>query len=185
LAASIVTLLGGIALILSNPIAAAEITPDQAASATGARSQLWATTGQAIKDSFPFGTGLGSVQSVYHRYEKPDQVTKSYVNHAHNDYLELALELGLGGILLMVGFLTWWGIVATRIWVSSYGSPFGRAATIATAAILVHSFVDFPLRTGAISAIFGACIGLMTLHLAPAAASQLGDTRQMRHFKIG
>lgn len=185
LAASIVTLLGGIALILSNPIAAAEITSDQAASANGARSQLWATTGQAIKDSFPFGTGLGSFQSVYHRYEKPDQVTKSYVNHAHNDYLELALELGLGGILLMVGFLTWWGIVATRIWVSSYGSPFGRAATIATAAILVHSFVDFPLRTGAISAIFGACIGLMTLHLAPAAASQLGDTRQMRHFKIG
>lgn len=185
LAASIIALLAGLALIVSNPIAAAEINPERPATAMGSRGQLWATTGQAISDSFPWGTGLGSFQSVYHGYENPDQVTQSYVNHAHNDYLELALELGAGGILLMIAFLMWWGIVASRIWVSAYSSPFGRAATIATAAILVHSFVDFPLRTGGISAIFGACVALMTLHLAPVAPIQTGDSRQTRHFKIG
>lgn len=184
LAASVVALLAGVAIIMSNPIAAAELSPDQSA-AVGSRGEIWSTTSKAIHDSFPFGTGLGSFQNVYHQYENPEQVTRSYVNHAHNDYLETALELGAGGMLLILAFLVWWAVVATRIWVSTYSSPFARAATIATAAILAHSFVDFPLRTGAISAIFGACIGLMALHLAPVAAAQSGELRPTRHVKLG
>lgn len=180
---SLAALLAGLAIIVSNPIAAAELTPSETAS-VGSRGEVWSRTVDAIGDNFPVGTGLGSFQTVYHRYENLDGVTRSYVNHVHNEYLELALELGAGGIVLMVLFLAWWMIVAVRIWISAYGSPFARAATIATAAILAHSFVDFPLRTGAISAIFAACIGLMMQHFRPVPASQSGERRPTRHVKL-
>jgi hypothetical protein len=40
-------------------------------------------------------------------------------------------------------------------------TPFARAASIASAAVLVHSSVDYPLRTGAISACFAMCLALL------------------------
>ncbi|MGN6156374.1 MAG: O-antigen ligase family protein [Sphingomicrobium sp.] len=181
---SCLALIAGVAIIVTKPIAAAELTPSETAS-VGSRGEVWTRTVEAIGENFPVGTGLGSFQTVYHRYEQPDAVTGSYVNHAHNEYLEIALELGAAGIVLMILFLAWWVVASTRIWISTYSSPFARAATIATAAILAHSFVDFPLRTGAISAIFAVCIGLMTQHLRPSGVADSGELRPTRHVKLG
>ena len=181
---SALALLVGVGIIMSNPITSSDLSSDESGM-VGSRGEVWSTTGKAIADSFPFGTGLGSFQDVYHQYEDPDQVTRVYVNHAHNDYLELALELGAGGILVMIGFLFWWGIVSARIWMSTYGSPFGRAATIATGAILAHSIVDFPLRTAAISAIFAACVAMMTQRTLAEPRLKSGERRQSRHLSIG
>ena len=72
------------------------------------RRVLAATTVEIIEDSFPVGTGLGTFSTVYRRYEDPSRVTRQFANHAHNDYLEAVLELGLAGILLILGFLFWW-----------------------------------------------------------------------------
>jgi O-antigen ligase len=184
LALSIVILVAGVGLIMSSPIAAGELASGENSLAATSRGEIWRTTGQAIGDSFPVGTGLGSFQIAYHRYENPDYIGRSFVNHAHNDFLEVALELGAGGIALMIAFLIWWVVVATRIWTSTYSSPFDRAATIATAAILAHSFVDFPLRTPAISALFAASIGLMMRHVAKVVAAQPGDLRPTRHIQL-
>ena len=57
-------------------------------------SEILSTTSRALRDFMPFGSGLGSFQSVYQLYEKPDAGHDDYVVHAHNDYVELALELG-------------------------------------------------------------------------------------------
>lgn len=166
LAISLISLIAGVAVIVGNPIASPEFSPTKAES-IGTRGEVWSTTLRAVFDNFPVGTGLGSFAKVYHRYENPDQVTAFYVNHAHNEYLEVALELGLGGVLLVLFFLLWWTNTAVRVWKSAYSSPFGRAATIATAAVIVHSTVDFPIRTAAISSIFAACIALMARSAGP------------------
>lgn len=184
LAASILSLIAGVALILGNPITSEEFTPDAPPSAT-TRGEIWTTATQAIYDNFPVGTGLGTFQNVYHLYERPDQVSREYVNHAHNEYLELAIELGAGGILLMALFLGWWIITTVRIWKSISSSQFTKAATVVTGAILAHSLVDFPLRTGAISAIFGACVGLMGHCLTQVAVPEPGEPRPTRHVKLG
>jgi O-antigen ligase len=157
---SLISLIVGVALMIRNPIAQAEVSPGEISS-VGIRAEVWRSTIRAIGDNFPVGTGLGSFSRVYHRYENPDQVTPLYVNHAHNDYLEIALELGLGGVLLIMLFLSWWMKVAARIWISAQSSSFRRAATIATGVVLVHSGVDFPIRTAAISSIFAACVAVM------------------------
>ena len=48
------------------------------------------------------------------------------------------------------------------IWRSAVADRFAQAGTIASAAIPVHSLVDYPLRTAALSAIFAGCLALMT-----------------------
>lgn len=171
-----VALIGGVVIVGTNPIPSVA-TDLGAAESVQSRGQMWSTTETAIRDTFPLGTGLGTFEQVYRQYEQPGQITRSYVNHAHNDYLELALELGAAGIVLMVLFLAWWAIAAVRVWTTPLSSAFGRAATIASAVILAHSIVDYPLRTAAISAVFAACIGLM------AQTRPRGDD-EPRHIRI-
>lgn len=178
-----ITLIAAVTFVALNPIASNN--PNVSNSNVSSRIEVWTTSSFAIRDNFPFGTGLGSFERVYHRYENPEDVTQSYINHAHNEYVEMVFELGAGGLILVVGALLWWLFAAVKIWTSSLSTPFARAATIASAAILAHDFVDFPIRTGAISAIFGACIALMAMHLRPTAAAKPGEMRPTRHMKIG
>jgi O-antigen ligase len=131
----------------------------------------------------PFGSGLGSFLRVYRLYESPDTVTTTYVIHAHNDYAELALELGLPGVILFLLFLAWWTTAVWSVWRNGGGGPFARAASIASSAILVHSLVDFPLRTAAISACFAMCLALLTDRQTPA-RKEADDLRPTRHLVI-
>jgi O-antigen ligase len=132
----------------------------------------------------PLGTGLGSFREVYHLYEQASQVTTTYVVHAHNDYLELALETGVPGILVLLLFLGWWTAAMMRVWCTAEAGPFARAGAIASAAILIHSIVDFPLRTAAIAVCFGMCLALLADRRAPP-PSDPSDLRPTRHVKIG
>jgi O-antigen ligase len=126
----------------------------------GSRDVIFSRTWAAIRDFWPVGTGLGTFAEVYPSYEDPLTVTRTYINHAHNDYLELLLETGVAGLVVLVGFLSWWVVRAWRVWTLG-ASPFAKAAVIASATLLVHSSVEFPLRTAALSSIFAACLALM------------------------
>ena len=97
---------------------------------------------------------------MYPQYEDPAAVNSTFVNHAHNDYLEIALETGIAGVLLVAAFLLWWSC-AVPIWRSAAVDRYALAGSIASAAILVHSLVDYPLRTAALSAIMAASLALM------------------------
>jgi O-antigen ligase len=156
------------ALLVIGAVTALETTPigsgaigEHATTSVQSRAEILSTTSRAIRDFMPFGSGLGSFQSVYPLYERPEQVTLTYVVHAHNDYAELILELGAAGILLILLFFAWWAVAVWRVWRSAEAGPFARAAAIASAAVLVHSLVDFPLRTEAIAASFGMCLALL------------------------
>jgi O-antigen ligase len=184
-------LVGVAALLFIAAVAAMQATPigsgrigDHAATSAHSRADILATTSRAAAEFMPFGSGLGSFRAVYPLYEQPGQVTPEYVVHAHNDYAELALELGLPGILLMLLFLAWWGAAVWRAWRSAEAGPFARAAAIASAAVLVHSFVDFPLRTAAISVSFGMCLALLAdSRAAPPAEKKALRKRRHVEFK--
>ncbi|HEX4761857.1 MAG TPA: O-antigen ligase family protein, partial [Sphingomicrobium sp.] len=125
------------------------------------RQTIWSNSIPAIGDNLALGSGVGSFPRVYRQYEDHSAVTRTFANHAHNDYLEIALEAGIPGLLLLVGFFWWWGSRAVPIWRSAAVDRFAVAASIASAAILVHSIVDYPLRTAALSSIMAACLALM------------------------
>jgi O-antigen ligase len=132
----------------------------------------------------PLGSGLGSFRQVYDLYEDPAQVTHTYVIHAHNDYAELALETGFAGTVLMVVFVGWWAGAARRVWRSAEAGPFARAASIASAAILAHSLIDFPLRTAAIGACFAMSLALLADRRGAPPPKDPSDLRPTRHFVL-
>jgi O-antigen ligase len=126
------------------------------------RQTSFALTFRAARAYFPIGSGTASFQPVYHMQEPLASVTTTFMNHAHSDWLELLLETGIVGIAFAALFLAWWVVRVRAIWRAEEPDPFAQAAVIATAAILLHSVVDYPLRTAALSAVFAACLGLMS-----------------------
>jgi O-antigen ligase len=176
--AAVLMLLGGVVAIGKSSASPGALG---AQTSVQSREVMLRTTSRAIGDFMPLGSGLGSFRNVYDLYEDPATVTDTYVVHAHNDYAELALETGVPGIIVMLLFLGWWTAAVWRVWRSVEAGPFARAASIASAAILAHSLVDFPLRTAAISACFGMCLAFLADRRAPP-PSDPSDLRPTRHF---
>ncbi|MEQ7872941.1 O-antigen ligase family protein [Sphingomonas sp. ASV193] len=148
------------------------------------RSDIWQRTIRAAADFAPLGSGFGSFERTFPRYEDPAKVDLTFVNHAHNDYLEAAMEGGIPTLVLVALFLLWWGRQVRRAWAAGAGSPFARGASIAGTAILLHSIVDYPLRTPAIAAVFAACAAMVVAPLKITGATNEGDLRSTRHRVI-
>lgn len=123
----------------------------------GSRPVMFAKTFTAIQDYFPFGTGPNSFRDVYEKYQLSGIYT---ILHAHNDYLELVLEYGAAGLLGLLAGLIWWG--RRMISVFSSHNYIAKAAGIATACIVFHSLVDYPLRTIGLATLFVFCLCLMS-----------------------
>ena len=123
---------------------------------------------EAAKAYMPFGSGLGTFVPVYAMFERPENaLINAYVNRAHNDAIELWLETGVVGLGLMGIFVIWLGHTSLKLWRSNVDGTreldlsLARAATIVAALIIAHSFVDYPLRTGAMMAIMAFACGLL------------------------
>jgi O-antigen ligase len=157
-------------LALLGPLQGQRVSDKFSAEDGGSRRVIALTTLEAIEDSFPAGTGLGTFADVYRPYEAPRFVGPGYTNHAHNDYLEIVLELGAPGLLLVLLFLFWWGRQSVIVWRStSEGANIGRASSVAIAVVLLHSLVEYPIRTSALAAVVAMCCAFM---LAPPVAKR-------------
>jgi O-antigen ligase len=122
----------------------------------------------AAKAYMPFGSGVGTFVLVYPAFERPeDAISNVYANHAHNDLLEIWLEGGVISIILVAAFVIWLVRRSKQIWwhIAPEMRPIdvllARAATIAIPLIIVHSVVDYPLRTGAMMAVFAFACALL------------------------
>lgn len=107
------------------------------------RLEFARTTLEGIRDNIPFGIGYGNFVTGYPSYEKSEMIIHAYVNHAHNDYLELVFEGGVFAAVLIVVFavLVMWRLQQMIQW------PLYKASTMAIIFVLIHSVVDYPLRT--------------------------------------
>ncbi len=123
---------------------------------------------EAAKAYMPFGSGLGTFVPIYEMFEKPADVMVVYANHAHNDFLELWLETGVAGIALMAMFCIWFAHRAYHVWrgqdhegTSTLDLSLARASLFVIALLVLHSFVDYPLRTTAMLSIFAVCCAML------------------------
>ena len=109
------------------------------------RREAFATTFEAATANLPFGTGFGSFLNVYKVYETV--IHSSQINHAHNEYLELFLEGGIAALILMIALMAYLALIFFRARKETFPPLIGLLA------IMLHSFVDYPLRTFAISVV--------------------------------
>lgn len=133
---------------------------------TQAADQRWDITGSVLQLAGQFGwlgTGLGSFPAAYAAYEPIELVGSRILNHAHNDWAELWVELGVLLLVPAALFLRFaWGR-ARELAASATLVPTTHALRLiglATCGVLaLHSLVDYPLRTTALSTVFAlACV---------------------------
>lgn len=121
----------------------------------------------AARDGLPFGTGISSFVQVYGTVERTENLFGGFANRAHNDWLEFSIEGGLLAIVLMAVFLGWF---ISRTILAPKDSDERHAQHISGVFIilllLLHSFVDYPLRTTALSTIFAFGCALLLPPLA-------------------
>jgi O-antigen ligase len=127
-------------------------------------------TSRAAIANLPFGSGFGTFTPVYEQFAPRTLLLdgRFYVNHAHNDWLELWLTGGIPAIALLVAFLAWLVAAIVRVWKS--GEPeaptldlaLAQAASIVIVLLLLHSALDYPLRIAAVTVLFAiACAYLI------------------------
>ncbi len=174
--------IGAIALIWVKPISA-PFGDLGASTSIMSRNQIASNSVVLVRRYAPLGSGLGTFPKVYQMQEDPALVDRVYVNHAHNDYLELAVETGLPGVLLIAAFLFWWVNAIWRMVRSPAADQFAFAGAIASCAILLHSMVDYPLRTAAIGAVFAMSLALVLQSRRSARSDK--DLRPVRHLVVG
>ena len=113
----------------------------------------------------PLGAGFGSFVPVFQTQEPRSFLGPWYVNHAHDDWLEAWLEGGFPAVVLAGLFLLWFLARGVRLLGRRNLSPgtvvLARAAWVTILLLLIHSIVDYPLRTTALMTLFGLCAAFL------------------------
>lgn len=117
------------------------------------RMHYWTAGLSSIKDFWPYGTGAGTFPQVYEIYEDLDFTSSSWVNHAHNDYIEFVSDFGLAGAILIAAYAAAliYPLLCLR---RQHRNGVQLIAFTGVAILLVHSVFDYPLRTFCLSIAF-------------------------------
>lgn len=124
------------------------------------RWSIFKTSIEVIRAFFPLGSGPGTYAEAYRSLQPVEQAF--YANHAHNDYLELLVEMGAAGAFIIAGFL----VLYIYGWVRLRGNTWNRmrflqvASGLSILAILLHSLLDFNLHTPANFVVFAFVSGI-------------------------
>ena len=113
----------------------------------GQRYLIWGSVMQMIKDNPFIGTGLGSFFDIYN--------TQGYAHHrimgvqrAHNDVLELAVELGAIGIVLLISVIVSMCMLLYKIIMRSEGQKriLFTLLTIVVTGSMMNAQLSFPYQ---------------------------------------
>jgi O-antigen ligase len=119
---------------------------------TDARNYIWEDAAYSAKRYWPVGAGIGTFDEVFQIDESLENVTQRRAGRAHNDYLEVAIESGLAGILLVAA---WLSLVTSLSWKARASEDrwIAWSGTIVLSAIAAQSITDYPLRNHSMLAI--------------------------------
>lgn len=154
--AFVVLCLGALTVVMSRAEALQRLaSPDQV---EDQRFLVWGPIASMAWKFFPFGSGIGSFAEVY-QIDEPDALLNlNYLNHAHNDWLELYLTAGLPGLLLLLVALAAFARAAVTVFFRqneiTRNVLFGRLAVTVLAIFALGSVGDYPLRTPSLACIF-------------------------------
>ena len=139
-----------------------------------------------IKDYPWLGSGLGTYVKAINQYLGKDFY--AIIDHAHNDYLEMAGEAGLvGGGALILGGLLLFGLGVKRYFKTddSLTSGISLGAMMGVLALFLHSLTDFSLRMpgNAVTwlSLFVLCLKLPQLGSEKYVSEDLGEDEGDRY----
>lgn len=113
------------------------------------RSRGLPTVLAMVREYLPFGAGLGGFDPLFRMHEPFDLLKFTYFNHAHNDLLEVVLDTGVPGLVLLLAALGWWAVASFRVWRVEGGARqvLPRLGSAMLLFVLLASVFDYPART--------------------------------------
>lgn len=148
---ALIALIGAIAAMTSRNVAVARLS----AGGDDLRFSVWPKVWSVLPEYLPWGSGIGSYVEVYQIHEPSELLISSYSNHAHNDWLEIALTAGIPGLLLLAIAIAMFAIATLRAWeVRGLEGKFNRMGLMTILVLAIASAVDYPLRTPFMAAVF-------------------------------
>lgn len=127
------------------------------------RPQLWRDTMYAVRQYFPLGAGIGGFVPAFLAAERLEVVDATMPNRAHNDFMELLLEAGLPGTLVLAAISMILARLALAAWRKPPAGSRGQVVFAVTtlAVIALHSLTDYPLRSMSLAFVAAICAGLL------------------------
>jgi O-antigen ligase len=125
------------------------------------RSMMWSDTVQLFRHNPIVGTGLGTFEDALRPFQR--HLVNLTIDHAHNDYLELAAETGLIGAFLLFVPIFYLLIRMIIFFLKDhrrYRSAILLGCIGSTLGLLIHSLFDFNLQVPANAMIFAAVLGI-------------------------
>lgn len=155
LGVAFVLAIGGLSLITDRSIAIQRAIASY--SEEDQRYDRWSVILDNYSRFMPTGSGIGSYQPVFQSFEPGNQLSSSYSNHAHNDWLEVVMTAGVpGGLLLVIAILAF----GWAVWRHFRAGERGATAACRLAGLVVllliglASLVDYPLRAPITAVLF-------------------------------
>ena len=123
------------------------------------RPALWADARSSAERFFPVGSGMGTFDEVFQLDESLETLYPARAGRAHNDYLEILIEAGVVGVLVLFSWVAYAGLGILR----SGGSQIpSRAFYIAVAGCFAaQSLIDYPLRNQALLCVAALIMGML------------------------
>jgi len=123
------------------------------------RPKINAAVLRAIGDNWLTGTGYGSFADIFPLYQPLSVV--GFVDLAHDDYLENALELGVPAACLLFGAVLYLGgRCLVGVFRRRRDAIYPLAGTAVTVLIGVHSALDFSMQIPAVAVTYAVILGI-------------------------
>jgi len=127
------------------------------------RFRVWGSVVDMAKAYFPVGSGVSAFIEAYQVNEPAGLARLTYLNNAHNDWLELIATSGAPAIAFMlVAVVAWvkaaWLLARPPRLKGELGLA-GRLGLVVILIIAVASVFDYPLRVPTLAGFFAFCAG--------------------------
>ena len=125
------------------------------------RIAAWEMTLAAIAERPLLGYGHGAYQELFFLAHGPELGRTGVWDHAHNDYLQAAAELGLPAAgALWLALLLVWGLCLTGAVRRRRRRVYPLVASTAGVLVALHALTDFSLLMPAVAMTFAAILGI-------------------------
>lgn len=144
------------------------------------RSRGFPVVIEMIRTYLPAGSGFGGFDPLFRIHEPFSLLKPTYFNHAHNDWLEIVLDGGVPGALLLAAAVFWWGRASLHAWRGRAGGSvmMARLGSAWIGLVFAASVFDYPARTPMIMAVIVVAAWWLQGDVRADAASALPDDGQ-------
>lgn len=121
------------------------------------RAKILPTLFSMIRVYFPLGSGMGSFEQIYQVHEPDALLSPTYMNHAHNDWLEVLLTGGAASAVLLIIAVAGFLLQSRRAFsvpaASSASVKYARLGLVMLMLAGLASISDYPLRVPSLASL--------------------------------